>query len=342
MVYYKGYTKGGFLHMYSECISIVMAVYNAEKTLPRCLDSLLAQSYDNFELICVDDGSKDASLSICNEYALRDSRIRVFHQENAGPSCARNFGMNHANGAYINFVDSDDYVEKNYLEHLYRGMNDNGVDVAVSSIRHENEDGIERGLPRRFPEHVAEIEEILRPYCDTFQPYVCCKLYRRNALIRSDGTPIRFQEDIHIGEDLLFWVEVIHRNGRAWISSAQNYHCIFHSASLYNTRDYEKSYEDYLAARRIEAILSDYPSLSKRHAERSVDTAIHALSFDRNDERTEELIAYILEDKHWRTYYFAMLRRHARRNRRIQALLIGIHPKLYKAMRRMHKKLKRK
>ena len=91
-------------------ISVIIPVYNAESTLKRCLDSILTQTFTNYECLLIDDGSKDRSGEICDEYASNDSRIRVFHQKNSGPSAARNFGLNQAKGQYIVFQDSDDYL----------------------------------------------------------------------------------------------------------------------------------------------------------------------------------------------------------------------------------------
>ena len=91
-------------------ISIIVPVYNSEQTLHRCIDSILGQTYRNFELLLINDGSKDRSGEICDEYASNDSRISVFHQENSGPSAARNFGLTQAKGQYIVFQDSDDYL----------------------------------------------------------------------------------------------------------------------------------------------------------------------------------------------------------------------------------------
>ena len=91
-------------------ISVIIPVYNAESTLKRCLDSILTQTFTNFECLLIDDGSKDRSGEICDEYASNDSRISVFHQENSGPSAARNFGLTQAKGQYIVFQDSDDYL----------------------------------------------------------------------------------------------------------------------------------------------------------------------------------------------------------------------------------------
>ena len=99
-------------------ISIIVPVYNAERVLHYCLDSILAQTYSDFELILIDDGSKDNSGKICDEYAAKDNRVTVRHIENQGVSHARNFGIELAVGEYILFIDSDDFVNNQYLEKL--------------------------------------------------------------------------------------------------------------------------------------------------------------------------------------------------------------------------------
>ena len=99
--------------------SVIVPVYNVEKYLHRCVDSILAQSYSDFEVLLVDDGSIDKSGVICDDYALKDNRIRVFHQANAGVSAARNKGIDEAKGEYVVFVDSDDYLKLEKLNNLY-------------------------------------------------------------------------------------------------------------------------------------------------------------------------------------------------------------------------------
>ena len=103
-------------------ISIVVPVYNVESYLRKCLDSLANQTNKDFEVILVDDGSKDSSGEICDEFANNDSRFRVFHNENAGPGAARNFGITRAKGKYLLFVDSDDWIEKEYIEIIKNAM----------------------------------------------------------------------------------------------------------------------------------------------------------------------------------------------------------------------------
>ena len=111
-------------------ISIVVPVYNVEKYLSRCIESLLAQTYKNFEIILVDDGSTDNSGELCNQYEREHKVIRVIHKENGGLSDARNCGMNDARGSYITFVDSDDYIHPLYLELLVKGIQ-KGADFSV-------------------------------------------------------------------------------------------------------------------------------------------------------------------------------------------------------------------
>ena len=100
-------------------ISIIIPVYNAEKYLKKCLDSVINQTYKNLEIILVDDGSTDKSPEICDKYAEKDSRIIVLHKENGGVSSSRNAGLDIFKGEYLSFVDSDDYVEPDYIEYLY-------------------------------------------------------------------------------------------------------------------------------------------------------------------------------------------------------------------------------
>lgn len=106
-------------------ISVIVPVYNVEALLPRCIDSILDQTYKNLEVLLVDDGSRDGSGRICDEYARRDDRIRVFHKENGGQSSARNLALDAATGDYVTFVDSDDYLEKD----AYRPM----LELALSA-----------------------------------------------------------------------------------------------------------------------------------------------------------------------------------------------------------------
>lgn len=122
-------------------ISIIVPVYKVEEYLPRCIDSILAQSFTDFELILVDDGSPDNCGTICDEYANKDKRIIVIHKENGGLSDARNAGLDIAKGKYIGFVDSDDWIESNMYQYLHDNIIANDADIAECFYRRTNEKG---------------------------------------------------------------------------------------------------------------------------------------------------------------------------------------------------------
>ena len=115
-------------------VSIIVPVYQVEKYIRQCVDSILAQTFTDFELILVDDGSKDQSGQICDEYARIDERVKVIHKENGGLSDARNKGMDQINGNYFMFVDSDDYIAPTMIECLYKSIMNNNADIAVCNF----------------------------------------------------------------------------------------------------------------------------------------------------------------------------------------------------------------
>ena len=115
----------------NELISIIVPVYNMEKYLARCVDSIIAQTYDKIEIILVDDGSTDNSSSMCDHYARKDERIKVVHKLNGGLSDARNAGFAVATGSYIGYVDSDDWIEPDMYEKMYYACVENDAELAV-------------------------------------------------------------------------------------------------------------------------------------------------------------------------------------------------------------------
>ena len=112
-------------------ISIITPVYNVEKYLPQCIDSVIAQTFSDWELILVDDGSTDRSGAICDEYAAKDARVRVIHKENSGQADSRNIALRMARADLIGYVDSDDWIEPDMYEVLYRTMTETGADISV-------------------------------------------------------------------------------------------------------------------------------------------------------------------------------------------------------------------
>lgn len=131
-------------------ISIIVPVYKAETTLRRCVDSLLQQSYQNVEIVLVDDGSPDDSPAICDEYSRREHCVRTIHLQNGGVSNARNYGMRYSTGDYLCFVDSDDYVDSNYIQNFISGLLPD-TDLVFQGINEVHGDGtIIRKYQRRL------------------------------------------------------------------------------------------------------------------------------------------------------------------------------------------------
>lgn len=137
-------------------ISVVIPVYNVEDYLPQCLDSVISQSYTNLEIILIDDGSRDSSGKICDEYALQDSRIRVIHQQNQGLSAARNAGIEIATGKYIIFVDSDDYLPGGTIEHLHSTAVAYQADFVAGTFLRLSKDG--KLSPNRLRDPIVGVE----------------------------------------------------------------------------------------------------------------------------------------------------------------------------------------
>lgn len=118
-------------------VSVIVPVYNVEKYLARCVDSITSQTYENLDIILVDDGSTDNSGRICGEYAKKDTRIRVIHQKNKGASAARNCGITAASGNYIGFIDSDDWIDKDMYELLVNTAIEHHADIVRCDTYHK-------------------------------------------------------------------------------------------------------------------------------------------------------------------------------------------------------------
>ena len=185
-------------------ISIIVPVYRVEKYLNECIDSILAQTFADFELILVDDGSPDSCPALCDAAAAKDSRIRVIHKPNGGVSTARNAGLDAACGNWIGFVDSDDVIDKTYYEKLYRAAKKCGTKITVSNILYLEADGsvsVYKDLPLR--DEVLTREECAHRIRLTPMAHVTTKLYRREIFDQIRFPAGRLYEDAYILPDVL-------------------------------------------------------------------------------------------------------------------------------------------
>lgn len=167
----------------NDLISIIVPVYNVEKYLPQCINSLINQTYKNLEIILVDDGSLDDSGKICDEFSKRDSRIIVIHKQNNGLSSARNAGLEIARGDYIGFVDSDDWLDENMYEILFKLIKDNDSDISCCRFfKTANSDEKIPAVDNETIQSFTNIEGLNNFYTDLYVQTVVAwnKLYKRN------------------------------------------------------------------------------------------------------------------------------------------------------------------
>lgn len=181
-------------------VSIIVPVYKSKDTLKRCVESLLAQTVEDTEMILVDDGSPDGSGELCDKLAEEDSRIRVIHKENGGVSSARNVGIEAAKGDYLLFADSDDYVEQDMVEKLLGGIGND--DIAICGFHHHYQGRDIVRIPE-VPGQSGE-ENFLALYGEGFLNMPWNKLYKRELTGR-------FDESLSLGEDLLFNLDYLRR-----------------------------------------------------------------------------------------------------------------------------------
>lgn len=195
----------------NELISVIIPIYNVEKYIARCLDSIINQTYKNIEIILIDDGTKDSSGVIADEYAKKDRRIRVIHKQNEGLGLTRNVGIENAKGEYIAFVDSDDYIDIDMYEKMYNQLKENELDAVLCDYKRLTKDGKFLNNCEKFNNKIYEKKEIkseiLPSICgskkfDILVGSACCVLYKTKILKRYN---IRFlNERNYVSEDLIF------------------------------------------------------------------------------------------------------------------------------------------
>ena len=190
--------------MNNKKISIIVPVYNMEVYLNRCVDSILAQTYKNIEVILVDDGSKDSSPEICDQYASQDSRVKVIHKVNGGLSSARNAGLDVASGDYIGFVDSDDYISPEMYSLLATRLDECDADIANAKYVRVDEYGntTPSKVTHTSDEDICAVQFVRELMLHTGDVSVCTKLFRAELFHSA-----RFPEG-KLNEDLLFMIDV--------------------------------------------------------------------------------------------------------------------------------------
>lgn len=189
-------------------VSVIVPIYNCKKYLSRCIDSIISQSYKDIEILLIDDGSTDGSSFICDEYAVQDTRIKVIHKKNEGVSIARNIGIKLAHGEWIAFVDSDDWLERDYLSALL--------------LTSENQDVVISGFSNEKTYSNEGLIDYIRSVDKTFKAHVCHHKIIRAHLIRDNH--LRFNARFALGEDYLFSLSVLLHSNSIRLTVHEGYH----------------------------------------------------------------------------------------------------------------------
>lgn len=249
---------GGLQNIMDKVISVIIPVYNIEKYLVRCLESVINQSYTNLEIILIDDGSTDNSGKICDNYKKQDNRIIVVHKKNEGVSQARNLGISIATGEFLSFVDGDDTIEKDMFFTLINNAYKYNADFSCCGVRFIYMDGKES--PERInlePQEIKKQEIIKGFFCDQQMKLVLYGPYNK-IIKRNSIQNIAFNRNLSLGEDLLFVFKCIQCCSKFVFQDDNLYNYIKREGSA-TTREFSLKKMDYLVAcKKIIEICKEY------------------------------------------------------------------------------------
>ncbi|MGM9553384.1 MAG: glycosyltransferase family 2 protein [Faecousia sp.] len=238
--------------VYMLLVSVIVPVYNAEAFLKRCIDSILAQTYENIELILIDDGSKDRSGAICDEYARIDTRIRVIHNTNSGVAETRNIGIKEAVGDYLSFVDSDDYIAPNMLETLVAKASEHNSDIVMCKY-YIDRSGEIVCAPMEYDETYDGAErvknDLLYLYYTDYHSglYSLCNKIIKRSLYSSYG--ILFDPLLKRGEDAWFLFQCLKHCKRVdYVPEAFYYYCQNENSIMHTV--YDNQYTQWVETRK--------------------------------------------------------------------------------------------
>lgn len=213
-------------------ISIIIPIFNAEKYIERCLDSVQQQTYKNYECLLIDDGSTDRSAEICKKLAEQDTRFKYYYKENSGVSSTRNYGLGKATGQYITFIDSDDFVEPNMLQLFVSGLTENDADMVQVGFTHSME---KIGIVEMSNVNILLKEEIMGTYFSSKEkmyPCVCGGFFVRDKISK-----LCFNENLKYGEDFLFLANYLYQCNKVVVIDSPTYHYVLNESSATQSKN---------------------------------------------------------------------------------------------------------
>ena len=242
-----------------DLISIVVPVYNVEKYLNKCINSLVKQTYKNIEILLIDDGSKDGSLKLCNYYKKNDDRIKVFHKKNGGLSSARNYGIEKAKGKYICFVDSDDFVSEDLCTVLYNSILKYNADVSIGRVV-DCYNTIPKVDNSKCNDILLSNEEAIKMVMEAreISVHAVAKLYRKDLFSKQ----LRFEEG-KIAEDAIIMIELLSKCKKVMYNSSFIYYYIHRKNSITTRHFNQKNYDVlYAYKKNKKIIMREFPNLA--------------------------------------------------------------------------------
>lgn len=312
-----------------DLISVIVPVYNVEKYLRKCVDSILAQTYTNLEIILVDDGSPDNCGKICDEYAAKDSRIKVIHQENGGLSAARNAGLDVATGDYIGFVDSDDYIAPDMYEKLYQAIEIYNSDIALCGFKKFELESRTEVYEKKLLYRDEFLKELL---LENIKSYAWNKLYKKSLFDN-----VRFPEG-ELFEDL----KIMHLIGEkvsavSFTNKILYYYRIRQGSITFNNRGLNA--DDYIAAthdRSERYKKTEFYHYAVAGEFRCIRVVVSEMSLtNSNDDTYKQLFK---ESKK----LYRICKHEIKGFQKVLTLLYLLSPKLYKLIRKQYSRIQLK
>lgn len=284
-----------------EKISIIIPAYNVEKTLGKCLDSVLSQTYTNLEIIIINDGSVDGTQDIIDSYASKDSRIIKLYQENAGLSMARNAGLSLCSSELVTFLDSDDWIEADTIEFLYKNLKSENADISICGIYKDFANEVIRIFENddiTVYDRKQALEKIL--YDDEIQSFSWGKLYKLELFNGLKFPMGRIYEDYAFTYLLFDKAEKIVKN------NTPKYHYVQYTSSLSNNTNYKKEYhlllgafERYIFAINHSDIISNWQNFNNHNAKLLFSIIKHIIRLSNKNEIKEIFKDILIKVNHF-------------------------------------------
>lgn len=312
-------------------ITIIIPVYNVEKYIDKCLNSVINQTYKNLQIIIVNDGSKDNSEDICKKYQKKDKRIICLTQKNHGVSNARNVGLNYANGKYIIFIDSDDWLEPDMIEVLYFNSIKNEADISICDyyMNYENKEIAHNKLAKKII--LQDKSKILEELFDinTFGGYLWNKLIKRECIYYSNNKYTKFNEEVKIQEDILFLTDIVQKANKViYMPQEKKYHYRIRENSAVNFSYSQKDLTKLIAMEQFIKLKHQYMIENLTKIEYDYYTLARQGIYILAKENLKDLkLESKIEDISKK--YFKIAMKEANQKEKIRAILLLLFPKHY-------------